>query len=222
MIVPARTPSNGEQRFRLSGVTWAGYVAIGNAIGECPIRLTYDRGELEFMTTPREHERSKSILGRLVEAVTEEMDIDIAAGGSMTFQREDLDRGMEPDECYWIQSESLVRGKDNLDLYRDPPPDLALEAEVSRSLLDRMGILAALRVPEVWRYDGEKVHVHLLGPDGKYVESDRSRVFPFLPVHELARFIQMRSTMSDTAIIRAFREWVREHKAEWLRTGTSS
>jgi Uma2 family endonuclease len=216
----ATPTTEGEQRFRLSGVPWASYVAIGEALRDWPIRITYDRGELEFMTTSRPHERGKSLWGRLVDALTEELNIDVSCGGSMTFQREDLEKGFEPDNCNWIQHERQMRDKYTYDSKTDPPPDLGLEVEVSTSALDRMSIFAAVGMPEVWRWDGETVHVHLLGPDGNYVESEYSRAIPFLRVQELVRFVNMRTRLSDTAIVRAFRMWVREQQARgWPANG---
>jgi Uma2 family endonuclease len=94
-MATAETPT--EERFPLSGVDLSAYVGIGDLLGDRQVRLTYDRGNLEFMTTSPEHEHSKNLLGRLVEALTEELEIDIAGYGSTTFRREDLDRGLEPD-----------------------------------------------------------------------------------------------------------------------------
>src|SRR5436190_459799 len=92
-----------EQRFLLSGIDWSSYVGFGELLGERHVRLTYDRGSLELMTLSPKHEHGKRLLGRLVETLTEELDIGIASYGSMTFRREDLERGLEPDECYWIR-----------------------------------------------------------------------------------------------------------------------
>src|SRR4051794_16762874 len=94
-----------EQRVTLHCVSWAAYVGIGELLRDQPIRLTYDRGSLEIMTTSREHERAKKLLARLVEALTVELDIDLTSGGSTTCRREELERGLEPDECYWIEHE---------------------------------------------------------------------------------------------------------------------
>ena len=87
--------------------------------------------------------------------LAEECDRNLVSAGNMTFQREDLDRGLEPDDCYWIAHEPQMHNKLTWDPAIDPPPDLVLEIEISRSAQDRMGIYAALRVPEVWRFDGE-------------------------------------------------------------------
>ena len=107
-----------------------------------------------------------------------------------------------------------MRDKDELDLNVDPTPDLALEIDISRSSLNRMGIYAAIRVPEVWRYDGQKIRVYQLSADGQYVETERSLHFPFLPMREVEAFLMRRTQMDETSLVRLFRAWVREQIAK--------
>ncbi len=202
-----------EQRVVISCVDWDTYVTISDKLGERNLRINYDGVNLEIMTTSLEHERAKKLLARLLETLTEEMDIDILGAGSMTCRRQDLDRGFEPDESYWIEHEAQMRGRVDIDLTRDPPPDLMLEVEISRSFVDRMGIAARLGVPEVWLWDGSTLRVMLLGSDGQYTASQRSRAFPFLPIAELPRFLQEDMTQSETKLLRSFRAWVREQMA---------
>ncbi|HEY7427049.1 MAG TPA: Uma2 family endonuclease [Gemmataceae bacterium] len=202
-----------EQRFVLFNIDWDTYVTISDKLGERNIRINYDGVNLEFMSTSLEHERAKKLLARLLETVTEEMDIDILGGGSMTCRRQDLERGFEPDECYWIAQEAQMRGREDIDLTRDPPPDLMLEIEISRSFVDRLAIAARLGVPEVWRWDSETLRIMVLGSDGQYTESQRSRALPFLPVAELVRFLRPDTIQSETKLLRSFRNWVREQMA---------
>jgi Uma2 family endonuclease len=203
----------------MRNIDWRQYRAIADAIGETHVRLTYDRGALEFMTLSHGHERRKELLGRLLGVLTEELDMPCQSGGSTTFNREDLKRGIEPDQCYYLEHEALVRGKEEIDLGVDPPPDLAIEIEVSRSALNRMDIYAALRVPEVWRFDGTHLHVHLLNDQGEYDEAERSRHFPFLPIAELEGFLQRRTEMDETQLVKMFRLWVRAQIARgWKPT----
>jgi len=202
-----------EQRFRISGIDWPTYVAFSDLLDERHIRITYDRGEMELMTTSHEHERGKKRLARLIEALTEELAIDILGGGSMTCRREDMERGFEPDECYWIEHEAAMRDRDEIDFTRDPPPDLAIEVEISRSTIPRLPLYASLGVSEVWRWDGERLQVGLLGDDRQYHYGDDSRTFPFLPLAEAVRFLRMRE-VSETQVVRAFRQWVREQQAQ--------
>jgi Uma2 family endonuclease len=208
----ATTTIPQEQRVTLSCVTWEAYIGIGEYLRDQPIRMTYDRGRLEIMTTSREHERAKKLLARIVEALIDELDIEVEDGGSTTFRREDLERGLEADDCYWIEHASAMAGKDGYDPDIDPPPDLALEVEISRNVINRLPIYASLGIPEVWRYDGTAVQVLNLQPNGTYERSESSRIFPQLPIAELSRFLDQRSSMNVTPLIRGFREWVREQQ----------
>jgi Uma2 family endonuclease len=206
-----------EQRFRISGIDWPTYVKFSDLLPERRIRITYDRGVMELMTLSPEHERAKKRLARLIEALAEEMDIDFAAYGSMTCRRADIERGLEPDECYWFTHEEAMRGRDKIDFRRDPPPDLAVEVEISHSSIARLPLYASLGMPEVWRWDGKRLRVGLLGDDGEYHDGDRSLIFPFLPVAELIPFLTMREP-SEMRAVRAFREWVREQQARgWAK-----
>lgn len=201
------------QHLVLSAVPWSAYVGIGDLLGEQPVRLTYVRGELEFMTLSREHELLKGLLRRLVEIVAEETGMEIASGGSTTFRREDLERGLEPDECYWIAHEPDVRGRDRIDLANDPAPDLVSEIEVTRNVLNRINICAALGVPEVWRYDGSTLTVLARTTAGQYTPASASLSFPFVPIGELGRYLALRETMGEMALARQFRQWVRSQVA---------
>lgn len=199
-----------ETRFFLPGVSWQFYEACLAEIGDRPIRLSYHRGNLEMMSPSREHERCKRLLGRMIEVLTEELDVPMQSSGSTTWRREHLDSGLEPDECYYIQNEPRVRGRDELDLAVDPPPDLAVEVEISRCAVDRMAIYAGLGVPEVWRYDGARLRVCQLDENQQYQTRRRSVALPFLPPEEVERFLARRNDTDETTWVRSFRAWVRE------------
>jgi Uma2 family endonuclease len=197
----AAVGASGEQRFRLSLVSWEKYEQMAAWLDGRHVRLTYDRGELELRNVSYRHERCKHLLRRVVDTVAFELDIEIHGAGSMTFMRKDLERALEPDECYWVEHEPQMRCKEDYDQLNDPPPDLVLEVEVSRSVLNRMGIYAAMKVPEVWRWDGQELRFCLLKKD-RYEEST------------VSRFAQLEQTLSDTKLLRAFRQWVREQQAQ--------
>lgn len=200
-----------EQRLILHGVPWGTYARLLRALAERPgVRLTYDRGILEIMTLSHEHENQSYLLGRFVDVLTEERGLPVKGGRSTTFRRRRRRRGLEPDASWWIAHEPQVRGKTEIDLRHDPPPDLALEVDVSRSSLDRLAIYAALGVPEVWRLEGRTLVCHVLGPDGRYATSPTSQAFPGLVVADLANFLNLRGQMDDNAIVRQFRAWVRQ------------
>jgi Uma2 family endonuclease len=205
----ATLTESGGQRFLIRGIGWDGYQTMLRLVGDRPIRLTYDRGNLELMSPHSKHERLKSLLGRMVEALTEELDIPMISAGSTTFNLEEVDRGLEPDECFYLTNASRVQDAEEINLESDPPPDLAVEIDITSSSLNRLGIYAALRVPEVWRFEGKVLSVLLLQPDGTYAPSESSAAFPFLPMTEITRFLREHKTTNDTRWGRAFRGWVR-------------
>src|SRR5690348_4632225 len=119
-----------DKRFVLYGVDWTVYDAIVTALGDRPTRITFDGENLEFMSPSLIHEWYAGLIARFLEALAFELDLAIFSGGSTRFSRRDVERGLEPDKCFWIQNEPTVRGKRELDLQSDPPPDLAIEIEV--------------------------------------------------------------------------------------------
>ena len=193
----------------LTNISWKTYESLLNELTQQGgIRLTYDRGNLEIMTPSAPHEGSKKILGRFVESVSEELNVEIRSLGSLTCRREDLAIGLEPDQCYYIQNEDVVWDKEQIDLNQDPPPDLVVEIDVTSSSIDRLSLYASLGVPEVWRYDGNRLIIYQLEAQ-EYVERTVSPTFPFLSQVEMLRFLELRRTTKENALIRLFREWVR-------------
>jgi Uma2 family endonuclease len=208
-MATVQTPS--EQRLVLYGVDWQTYGRLLRALDSRPgVRLTYDRGCLEIRTLSHEHEALARILDRFIVVLTEELGLPLKGGRSTTFRRRKKQRGLEPDDCYWIANEGLVRGKDRIQLRIDPPPDLALEIDITHSSLNRLAIYAALRVPEVWRYDGRVVVFHLLGADGQYGTAGTSRNFTGLAPADLASFLSLRRQTDENGLARQFRSWVRQ------------
>jgi Uma2 family endonuclease len=184
---------------------------MGDALPDHPgLRMTYDRGSLELMTLSHLHEWLKQLFGRLFETLAEEAGRPIQPGGQMTFRSEELERGFEPDQCYWVAHEARMRVPHEWQPGQDPPPDVTLEIEVTRSAINRLDIFAAYRVPEVWRYDGESVHIHLLQSDGTYATVERSPTFPAIPVAEIARFLAPDPNQDYLSTVRAFRAWVQQ------------
>ncbi|WP_193196676.1 Uma2 family endonuclease [Nostoc sp. MG11] len=133
----------------------------------------------------------------------------VKRAGSLTLTRDDLERGAEPDSSYYIQNESLVRDKENIDIATDPPPDLVLEIEYSRSAIDKFKLYAAMGVPEFWRYNGSVLRLYAL-EGGQYSETQTSPTFTPLSVKEIPRFMQQAKKDGEIAATRAFRAWVRQ------------
>ncbi len=203
------------QRLVLYGVSWDEYTRMLHAFVDRPgFRLTYDRGTLEIMSPLHEHESNAEMLGRLVVALTEELGLPIKAGRSTTFRRRRMRRGLEPDHSWWIAHELQVRGKQRIDLRVDPPPDLAVEIEVTRRLLNRMSIYARLGVPEVWRLDARRgLTFQVLQPNGRYAEQTHSLSFPLFTPADLASHLTLRTQYDENEVVRRFRDFVRQRLA---------
>jgi Uma2 family endonuclease len=139
------------QHVLLHDISWQEFEAILEELGDHRgARLAYDNGVLEITMPLPEQEYDKEIVGDLLKALLEELDIEFLTLGSTTFKDPKLQQRLEPDQCFYIQNEARVRGKKQLDL-AVPPPDLALEIDVtSRTHPD---IYQALKVPELWRFD---------------------------------------------------------------------
>ena len=198
------------QRFMIRNVDWRTYQSLLAAIGERPVRITYDKGALELTSPSDVHERFKKLIDRMLVTLCEELNIAIRSQGSMTFSRQELDRGLEPDECYYIQHEAQLRGRDEIDLDVDPPPDLAIEIDISRSSLNRMQIYASLGVPEVWQFDGDSLRVHVLEDEGGYAEVNESLAFPMVPIAALKQHLARRNQTDEISWIRELRVWIRK------------
>lgn len=208
----APSAQTDDRRFVLPGVDWDAYQKISDALAGRHVRLSYDGGRLEFMTISPKHGRCSRLLGRLAVTLAEETGRPVSSFGDMTCDRPDLEKGVEPDECFYIDSEPLVRGKDELDFTVDPPPDLGIEVDITSSSRIRMGIYASLAIPEIWRYADERVAILCLQPDGSYAELDHSGVFSFVTSQDLTRFVAMRLELDESSLIGAFRVWISEHQ----------
>jgi len=206
---PMTKPERAPERFFFRDVGWTGYQTLLKMVENRRVRVTYDRGDVELMAPLSIHERYKSLIGRMIETIGEELEIQVVAVGSTTFNSEELDCGLEPDECYYLTNAGQVRDWKRVDLNVDPPPDLVVEVDITSSSIDRQGIYANLRVPEIWRFDGDTLTVLLLQQDGNYIPNETSLAFPFLPMNELAAFLRGYALGDDSRWGRMFREWVR-------------
>lgn len=204
---PTHLPEH--QHFVLSDVSWRLYETFLEEIGDRPVRVTYHKGRIELMSPLPQHDRWKSRIGRMIEILALELDIPMTPLGSTTFRRKDRDAGLEPDECYYIQNAAAVHNKDRIELPGDPPPDLAVEIDITRRSVPREPVYADLGVPEIWRYDGDALTVCALTSSGVYEPSPRSIAFPFLPMDEFQRFLESTRELDDTTAMRQFQKWVR-------------
>jgi Uma2 family endonuclease len=193
----------------LTNISWETFENILNNLGEgYSARLAYDDGILEIKMPLLGHEDDKEIIGDLVKALLEELNLDFRAAGSTTFKRPDVQKGVEPDQSFYIQNEPAIRGKREIDLTVDPPPDLAVE--IDNTSKTRLDSYEALGVPELWIYDNQALKIYLL-QEQKYIESNVSANFANFPVcSAIPHYLEQSKTLGRSAAIRAFRSWVRE------------
>jgi Uma2 family endonuclease len=208
------TSTLAEQRTVLHNISWQTFEALLKETGEDRgSRFAYDCGTLEIMTPLFEHENPKIQLDRFIIVLAEELEIEIKSAGSTTLKRRIENRGIEPDNCYYIQNELAVRGRQELDLETDPPPDLAIEIDITSSSVNKFGIYSALGVPELWRYNGRVLKFYQL-VEGEYVECEFSIAFPSVSVTDMSRFIKQSKTSGEIALLKSFRSWVRSKIVE--------
>jgi Uma2 family endonuclease len=173
----------------MHGVSWQTFQQLLADRGErCGVLLAYDRGTVELRMPSQEHEWIKTTLTQVVEAIAFARDLHYRSLGSTTFGREDLDRGFEPDACFYLDHADVISPDRPLDLTVEPPPDLVIEVDISRSSLDKLPIYATLGVPEIWRYTNGEVELQYL-TEGAYRVVDTSQVLPGIHASLLTRFI---------------------------------
>ncbi len=199
------------ERLLLKDVSWQQFEAILEELGEHRgTKLSYSHGTLEIMTPLLEHEKAKSIIGNIVEFLLEEFQIDYEPSASTTFKNLKMKRGVEPDESFYIASRNALIGKDTIDLTVDPPPDLAIEIDITSSTeFDNYQVLG---VPELWRFrrDGT-LQINVLH-QGKYVESKTSPTFPNLPnlSEMITQCIQQSKMCGTSSALRNFKALVKQ------------
>ena len=204
--------NTGEERTLLQGISWNLYENLLTEIGDNgKARLSYYRGDLEFMTPLFEHEQGNRLIEKLISTIAEVTDRDYILCGSMTIKRPDLESGKEPDSCYYIANESAVRGKTKLDFTQDPPPDLAVEIDITSSSLNQLGLYAMLGVGELWRYDG-KILIFYQLQSGKYTIVDRSPTFPTLSPDQVLEFLSDCQTNGINQAVKNLRTWIQAHR----------
>ncbi|AFZ47704.1 protein of unknown function DUF820 [Cyanobacterium stanieri PCC 7202] len=195
-------------RVLLNNISWQQFENILVDIGQTrSSRVAYDNGILEIMTPLPEHEYYKENIGDCIKDIAEVLEMDYESLGSTTWRKEAKMAGLEPDNCFYFQNEPKIRGQLHYDLNQDPPPDLALEIDITSKSLNRFPIYARIGVPELWCYDEGQLKIYLLQEDETYQESEFSLVFPKLRVQEIPEVIDQYRSEGRRTIRRKIREW---------------
>ncbi len=198
------------QQLLLQNISWEDFEEILEDLGENrSSRISYSNGVLEIMVPLPEHEKYKEIIGDIVKILLDELEIDFESLGSTTFKNKQMTQAVEPDACFYLKNYQAVIGKDRLDLSIDPPPDLAIEIDITnRTQLDNYLLL---KVPELWRYTRKGFQLNLL-EGNRYIESQTSPNFPDIPIIELIDgYVKQAQTEGRSKAIRAFKKWLQEN-----------
>ena len=178
----------GEKRVVFNHLSWLSYQQILQAIGENNrAHLFYDRGTLEITMPLEEQEFYRELIGLFIRILVVELGLKIKSLGSTTLAREDLERGAEPDNAYYIQNQAKVLGK-RINLTEDPPPDLVVEVDITHTDINKLALYARLGVPELWRFNGQIWRIYRLKKE-VYQEGEFSPTFPLVPKTKLYEFL---------------------------------
>ena len=198
------------QQVLLREVSWEEFEAILQELGDRrSSRVAYCDGILEIMTPLPEHEYFKQAISIAIEDMAETLELDYESYGSTTWRRQSKQAGVEADNCFYFQNEAIVRGRLDINLTQDPPPDLALEIDVTSKSLERFPIYARLGIPELWCYDAGILTIYHLQQE-QYVEVEHSTIFPQLNIRALPQLIESHRADGRLALRRSLRAWVRE------------
>ena len=200
-----------ENRVILDNISWDTFERLLTDIGDRRKTLFhYINSTLEIMSPLSLHEGSNRFIEALLGVFTDELEIDMRRLGSLLMKIPDLKLGAEPDSCYYIQNEPIIRGKEVIIVGQDPAPDLVLEVDITNPSDRRLPIYALLAVPEVWRYDGYSLEFLTL-ENGAYQPIEKSLSFPDLSAAIVVEYVQKRLTLGESGTLREFRKWVREN-----------
>ena len=203
------TFADAPNRVLLHEIPWELYEQLRADDANWHIRMSYDEGELELMSPSQRHGSIEIRFGLFLMELARVLGFKCKPLGNTTWKKPGLKKGKEADGCFYLANFEPVRHKE-IDLNVDPPPDLAIDVEISRSAINALNIHAALGVPEIWRFDGTAFHIHRRQEDGTYLELDRSPTLPFLNPEEVVEWmIRGEEADDDVEWIQQLREWVR-------------
>ena len=203
-----------NQKLILQGVGWDFYEEILKEFEDSnALHFAYDDGFLEVEVPTLKHEKPKGLLADLVKFICLELQIDYVDAGQTTFRKKSKAKGVEPDTGFYIQNESKVRGLLEIDLQKDPPPDLVIEVDVTSPSLDKMPIYAALGVPEVWLYKGERVEFYRLESE-EYREIENSIALPILSGKQATEFLLAGLSEGSSKWFQMVIDWAKKAEKE--------
>lgn len=207
------TKLRGENIVKLNSVSWETFNRLLDELGnKRNQRLTYYDDTLEIMSPLGIHENNNRFIESLIFVIADELGLNLKKFGSLTLKSDQFQQAVEPDSCYYLQNEPKIRNKQQIDLTIDPPSDLVLEIDITSGSLHKLPIYANLGIPEIWRYDGEKLTVFILEKEtNNYQKVYQSNIFLFFDLSMIPELIQQSLVDGETAVLRRFRQKIRDN-----------
>lgn len=206
----SETQTVGDQRVAIRFTDWDGFETLLAIRGDrsAPLILYLD-GTIYLSSHNFLHERLRARFGRLVASLVEEFNTPCLSSGSTTFRRRDKEAAVEPDLSFYLANEKPMRGKLDIDLNIDPPPDLAIEVTCAHDNYEAIEVYRLLGVPEVWDWEKDRLRMLCLNPSGEYAQVERSLAFPILAAGEAESWVSKNMEENDTAWAKELQNWIR-------------
>lgn len=197
----------------LNHVSWETFNRLLEELGDQRNQLlTYYLGNLEIMSPLGEHENNNRFIESLIFVIADELNLNLKKFGSLTLKSDKEKQAVEPDSCYYLNNEPLVRNKQHIDLTIDPPPDLVLEIDITSGSLNKLPIYCTLKVPEIWRYNGKNLTVFCFNSEtNNYQQCPKSKIFSWLDLELIPQLINQSLNIGETATLKQFRQWIKDN-----------
>ncbi len=194
----------------IANLSWEDFEALLNDLGEKrKTRLTYYQGCLEIMSPLAIHERPHRIIAYIITTILESQGRNWEDFGSTTLKLPNV-AGVEPDTCFYIDNASVVQGCSNLNLEQYPPPDLAIECDVTSQTT--INAYTAIKVPEVWIYSNHQLTVYILD-NNNYRTVENSLSFPHFPVKQLIpQLVQKAIQQGTRPMLQQLKQWIMDNR----------
>lgn len=198
------------------GVTWEAYETLLEELSDRPgVRVTYDEGRLQAVSPLSAHEQFSEVISDLALMAARWLGLRLEKRGSVTLMQPSRRRGVEADRCFYIANAHRIMGKIALDLAEDPPPDIAVEIDMSSDSRAKIPIYAGMGVPELWIYNGRRLRIlELDEASGRYQDVTGSKFLPCFSVPVLERFLELSKTTGQDEVRDGFEAWLKTWKPQ--------
>ena len=206
-MLPTITPDKIELPpgtiLQFSG-TIADYEEILSRLSDRAIpRLRFRDNHIILMSPLPEHGKEIDVIADIVKAILRYQNRDWDSFHPITL-RHGKKPGLEPDACFYINNYQAILGKRKLDLSIDPPPDLAIEIDVTS--FTRIEDYVTLAIPEVWIYKANELKIYIF-VDDSYVETDTSPIFSGFAIKKIvAQYVDRAWQAGSSVALREFEQ----------------